>query len=208
MQQPSKFRVAIPDVARCERLVETLERLQVEVERYRLAGSAMLGGSQLGDSPTLDLIAGICRGSYQALVLPSPLAVERLWSAALEHRAEEALRDALNGMRLLVIGERTRIAAEHNGARVDYVLSRDLGETPETLFACLGLDEPSDAPRLSEPASGRVKHIVVVGHGMVAHRFAERLMEHSTAEGGPEVAKLTVIGEEPRAAYDRVRLTA
>lgn len=45
------------------------------------------------------------------------------------------------------------------------------------------------------------KHIVVVGNGMVGHHFVEQLREASA-----DVA-ITVIGGEPRPAYDRVHLS-
>lgn len=44
--------------------------------------------------------------------------------------------------------------------------------------------------------------IVVIGHGMVGHKFLESLL----AEGGPAV-RVTVLCEEPRPAYDRVHLS-
>ncbi|SAK41484.1 nitrite reductase [NAD(P)H] large subunit [Caballeronia glebae] len=44
--------------------------------------------------------------------------------------------------------------------------------------------------------------IVVIGHGMVGHKFLECL-----AESGDEALDVTVLCEEPRAAYDRVHLT-
>lgn len=44
--------------------------------------------------------------------------------------------------------------------------------------------------------------IVVVGHGMVGHKFLESL-----AEAGVAGAEVTVLCEEPRAAYDRVHLS-
>ncbi|HIV70372.1 MAG TPA: nitrite reductase large subunit NirB [Candidatus Aquabacterium excrementipullorum] len=44
--------------------------------------------------------------------------------------------------------------------------------------------------------------IVVVGHGMVGHKFLESL-----AEQGLNGAEVTVLCEEPRAAYDRVHLS-
>ncbi len=44
--------------------------------------------------------------------------------------------------------------------------------------------------------------IVVVGHGMVGHKFLESL-----AEAGLQNAEVTVLCEEPRAAYDRVHLS-
>ncbi|MGW0162245.1 nitrite reductase large subunit NirB [Mycobacterium sp. NPDC003323] len=47
------------------------------------------------------------------------------------------------------------------------------------------------------------KHVVVVGHGMVGHRFVEALRARDT-EG---VWRITVLSEEADAAYDRVGLT-
>ncbi|MDG2305092.1 MAG: nitrite reductase large subunit NirB [Candidatus Binatia bacterium] len=45
--------------------------------------------------------------------------------------------------------------------------------------------------------------VVVVGHGMVAHRFCEKLAERDTT--GQFL--VTAVGEEPRPAYDRVHLS-
>ncbi|WP_433610934.1 nitrite reductase large subunit NirB [Dactylosporangium sp. CA-139114] len=47
-------------------------------------------------------------------------------------------------------------------------------------------------------------HVVVVGHGMVGHRFAEAL----TARDPGRRWRITVLAEEGRGAYDRVRLSA
>jgi len=46
-------------------------------------------------------------------------------------------------------------------------------------------------------------NIVVVGHGMVGHRFLEELNTLSL----PPSVRVTVLGEEPRPAYDRVHLS-
>ena len=48
-----------------------------------------------------------------------------------------------------------------------------------------------------------MKRLVVVGHGMVGHRFLEAMVERD----GLEQWEITVLGEEPRAAYDRVALS-
>lgn len=48
------------------------------------------------------------------------------------------------------------------------------------------------------------QRIVVVGHGMVGHRFAQTAVER----GLTETHDVLVVGEEPRAAYDRVALTS
>ena len=48
-----------------------------------------------------------------------------------------------------------------------------------------------------------MRRVVVVGHGMVGHRFCEKLVEHDRARRH----RLIVFGREPRPAYDRVHLT-
>ena len=48
------------------------------------------------------------------------------------------------------------------------------------------------------------QRIVVVGHGMTGHRFAQAAVER----GLTETHDVLVVGEEPRAAYDRVALTS
>lgn len=52
--------------------------------------------------------------------------------------------------------------------------------------------------------NSRKETIVVVGHGMVGHRFCERLVEFDTHQK----YHLVTFCEEPRAAYDRVGLTS
>src|SRR5947208_2419538 len=52
--------------------------------------------------------------------------------------------------------------------------------------------------------SMRRQRIVVVGNGMVGHRFVDLLI----AEGRTEDYQVTIIGEEPRLAYDRVALSS
>ncbi len=49
-----------------------------------------------------------------------------------------------------------------------------------------------------------MQKIVVIGNGMVGYKFCEKLI----ASGSGEKFEITVFGEEPRAAYDRVHLSA
>src|SRR5882672_2889453 len=46
-------------------------------------------------------------------------------------------------------------------------------------------------------------NLIVVGNGMVSHRFCERLLEYDAERR----YRVVVVGEEPRPAYDRVHLT-
>lgn len=47
-------------------------------------------------------------------------------------------------------------------------------------------------------------HVVVIGNGMVGQRFVDALRERDTARR----FRVTVLGEEPRRAYDRVALSS
>ncbi|WP_159022849.1 nitrite reductase large subunit NirB [Formosa sp. L2A11] len=48
-----------------------------------------------------------------------------------------------------------------------------------------------------------MKKVIVVGNGMVGYKFCEKFV----AKEGSETYKITVFGEEPRPAYDRVHLS-
>lgn len=52
-------------------------------------------------------------------------------------------------------------------------------------------------------ANGAVKSVVVIGNGMVGHKFCEKLLELDA----DKQYKITTFCEEPRAAYNRMRLT-
>ena len=56
----------------------------------------------------------------------------------------------------------------------------------------------------NQHTNGNRKTIVVIGNGMVGHRFCQKLIEF----GGGEQYKIVTFCEEPRAAYDRVGLTS
>ncbi|MEU1669637.1 nitrite reductase large subunit NirB [Streptomyces sparsogenes] len=63
------------------------------------------------------------------------------------------------------------------------------------------MSAPKNAPN---PATATAPTIVLVGHGMVGQRFLEALAER----GVTERARVVVLCEEPRPAYDRVQLTS
>lgn len=52
-------------------------------------------------------------------------------------------------------------------------------------------------------SSNQKPHLVVVGNGMVGHHFVEQLL----AKGGADQYQISVFGEEPHLAYDRVHLS-
>ncbi len=62
----------------------------------------------------------------------------------------------------------------------------------------------TDAAASVDVPASRGRHVVVVGAGMVAHRFVESLRSRDP-DG---LWRVTVIGEEDRHPYDRVGLTS
>ncbi len=60
----------------------------------------------------------------------------------------------------------------------------------------------------STPARAAVRRVVVVGHGMVGHRFVEALRARDGVGGKGGSWRITVLAEESDAAYDRVGLTS
>jgi nitrite reductase (NADH) large subunit len=54
------------------------------------------------------------------------------------------------------------------------------------------------------PTCVAVRTVVVIGHGMVGHRFVEALRSRDTAS----TWKVVVLSEEADAAYDRVGLSS
>jgi nitrite reductase (NADH) large subunit len=61
---------------------------------------------------------------------------------------------------------------------------------------------PSPQPTEQATPEQRPRTLVVVGNGMVGHELVRRLV------ASPEDHRVVVIGEEPRPAYDRVRLSS
>ncbi len=53
--------------------------------------------------------------------------------------------------------------------------------------------------------TNKTKHVVVVGNGMVGYKFCEKLLAKVNQRSD---FTITVFGEEPRAAYDRVHLSS
>jgi nitrite reductase (NADH) large subunit len=56
----------------------------------------------------------------------------------------------------------------------------------------------------ANPSASKRSNVVVIGNGMVGHRFCERLVEFDTDRR----FRMITFCEEPRAAYDRVGLTS
>jgi NAD(P)H-nitrite reductase large subunit len=62
--------------------------------------------------------------------------------------------------------------------------------------------EDSSVSPVPSPSLIARKQLVIVGHGMVGHHLLATCVERALTSSWD----ITIIGEEPRAAYDRVHL--
>ncbi|GLB33513.1 putative BFD-like [2Fe-2S] binding domain containing protein [Lyophyllum shimeji] len=65
----------------------------------------------------------------------------------------------------------------------------------------------ADFPQDPEPARQHRRRVVVVGFGMVGVAFVEKLLNYDSKENGGNSYVVTIIGDEPCVAYNRVGLT-
>ncbi len=82
-------------------------------------------------------------------------------------------------------------------------LWRSLGFFTGAVFVFEGEAVSAEDQRADYDPGANLERVVVVGNGMVGHRFCEKLAELDR-EGRFAV---TVFGDEPRAAYDRIHLS-
>ena len=131
------------------------------------------------------------------------------WRLAEGRRQLTELRQALERARVVALSDAAAEAVRRRGVHVDTVFdpfSTDTASRAE-LGRALGLvsEPPPPSPlRVVRDNRSTPHTVVVIGNGMVGHRFCERLREYDT-EGR---YRGVVFCEEPHTAYDRVRLTS
>ncbi len=108
-------------------------------------------------------------------------------------RVARPLRSAAAaGHRIKATAGSTAPAAHDSGSRA---------KCPRNLT---GMKVKSVHPNVEDMSADPVRHVVVVGGGMVAHRFVESLRSRDTAG----TWRITVVSEEDALPYDRVALTS
>jgi nitrite reductase (NADH) large subunit len=86
--------------------------------------------------------------------------------------------------------------------QVSFAAAAD-GRTDAGLGCGTCLPEVAKVQRRAHATRKPRETLVVIGNGMVGHRFVEALLEN----GGASRFRIVVLGEEPRPAYDRVHLS-
>ncbi len=180
-------------------------------EHLREAGASLrtLASSTDEDAPTIELIELIEHGRLDAVLFTSSTQIDRVLGVAKECGRIQSLRRGFDATRVVAVGAAAAESLRENAVRVDALVSRRVLDEPDRELLAESLDRdvrPVDAPRPATDSarSSRRRTVVVIGNGMVSHRFCERIVDYDD-DGS---IQLVVLGDEPLPAYDRVNLTS
>lgn len=180
-------------------------------EQALLHRLAERGAHALGVAPTSAV-------DPKALEALSVFGQPRLFAIVFANKAQtrwlfDALRVSGHEGKLLSILRSVVIIASHGAAELLHergiIPTHTLGFAQLSQPQAVDLSEALELATRSAPATPRVRaprqgrNVVVIGNGVVGHGFCRNLVERDTAKS----FHLVVFGEEPQAAYDRVRLS-
>ncbi len=173
----------------------------------RGANVRVLGNDDAPDSRPRALLARILGRDFDSIAFGSTREIDSLFeSAAISQRAE--LSHALRRCNTVALGQAVARALSERGVPPGGVIERasllrPRGVDFERVFGPGG-GKPSDGHATVKPGKSGRKSLVVVGNGMVSYKLCELLSEYDRGES----YDISVFCEEPRPAYDRVKLTS
>jgi nitrite reductase (NADH) large subunit len=173
----------------------------------RGANVRVLGGDDAPDSRPRALLARILGRDFDSIAFGSTREIDGLFeSAATSQRAE--LAHALRRSNPVALGQAVARALNERGVPPSGVIERasllrPRGVDFESVFAPGG-GKPSDGHATVKPGKSGRKSLVVIGNGMVSYKLCELLSDYDRGER----YDISVFCEEPRPAYDRVKLTS
>jgi nitrite reductase (NADH) large subunit len=173
----------------------------------RGANLRLLGGDDAPDSRPRALLPRILGRNFDAIAFGSSREIDALFdSAAPSQRAE--LSYALRRINPVALGQGVARALQMRGVPPSCVVERSSLVRPrgidfQTVFGARTL-KSGESMSASKGVKGRRKSLVVIGNGMVGYKLCELLNEYDSEE----TFDVSVFCEEPRPAYDRVKLTS
>ncbi|HYJ11152.1 MAG TPA: nitrite reductase large subunit NirB, partial [Polyangiaceae bacterium] len=173
----------------------------------RGANVRVLGGDDAPDSRPRALLARILGRAFDSIAFGSTREIDSLFeSAAISQRAE--LAHALRRSNPVALGQAVARALSERGVPPGGVIERasllrPRGVDFERVFGAGSAKSGEGASAVKGTKGGR-KSLVVIGNGMVSYKLCELLSEYDRGE----TYDISVFCEEPRPAYDRVKLTS
>jgi nitrite reductase (NADH) large subunit len=173
----------------------------------RGANVRVLGGDDAPDSRPRALLGRILGRDFDSIALGSSREIDSLFEAAAPSQRAE-LANALRRSNVVALGQAVARALHERGvpptAIVDRAsLVRTRGIDFQGVFGA-GAAKSGEGMSASKSEKGRRKSLVVIGNGMVSYKLCELLSEYDNGE----TFDISVFCEEPRPAYDRVKLTS
>jgi nitrite reductase (NADH) large subunit len=173
----------------------------------RGANVRVLGGDDAPDSRPRALLARVLGRDFDSIAFASVRELDGLFEAsATSQRAE--LAHALRRCNPVALSQSVARALAERGVPPTGVverasLLRPRGVDFQRLFGG-GTSRAGESMSGSKSVQGRRKSLVVIGNGMVSYKLCELLTEYDRGE----TFDISVFCEEPRPAYDRVKLTS
>jgi nitrite reductase (NADH) large subunit len=173
----------------------------------RGANVRVLGGDDAPDSRPRALLARILGRDFDAIAFGSSREIDSLFEAASSSQRAE-LAHALRRSNPVALGQAVARALSERGVPPSGVVERASLLRPRgidflSVFGA-GTAKSGEGMSVSKSAKGRRKSLVVIGNGMVSYKLCELLSEYDNGE----TFDISVFCEEPRPAYDRVKLTS
>ncbi|RYZ02520.1 MAG: nitrite reductase small subunit NirD [Myxococcales bacterium] len=173
----------------------------------RGASVRLLAGEDAPDGRPRALLAGILGRDFDAVAFGSSREIDCLFEAAAPSQRAE-LAHALRRCNPVALGQAVARALSERGVPPSGVVERASLLRPRgidfmTVFRA-GTVKSGEGMSVGKSAKTRRKSLVVIGNGMVSYKLCELLSEYDHGES----YDISVFCEEPRPAYDRVKLTS
>ena len=180
------------------------ERISAAVSS-RGANVRLLGADDPPDSRPRALLARILGLDFHSVAFGSGREVERLFEAAAASQRAELSR-ALRRSNAVALGQSVKQALAERGIPAAHTIERASLVRPRGIDfrGVFGLTASEESMTASRVAKSRRKSLVVIGNGMVGYKLCQLLSEYDRGE----TYDISVFCEEPRPAYDRVKLTS
>jgi nitrite reductase (NADH) large subunit len=167
----------------------------------------LLCADEMADARPRSVLARILGRDFDTVAFGSTRELDALFDAAAPSQRAE-LAHALRRATPIALGQAVARALGERGVPASGVVERASLVRPRgidflSVFGA-GAAKAGEAMATTKGAKSRRKSLVVIGNGMVSYKLCELLGEYDH----DEAFDISVFCEEPRPAYDRVKLTS
>jgi nitrite reductase (NADH) large subunit len=166
----------------------------------------MLTSSEQTDSSLTKVVSMLAASTLDVILFNTPEQVQSLWHMVTTQGLDQQILKTNQKLRVAAVGVATARCLEQCGLPVHALIPPSRFAFPQAtqLAELLGLGTLGSPNRERTERSTTDQHtVVVIGNGMVGHRFIDKLHTLDTEKR----FRVVTFCEESRPAYDRVQLT-